>query len=242
MDRFHVAGWRRVLNELASEGATLGTVGAILMLALAIPAFRETSDDDWLKKSELAVTFLDRYGNEVGTRGIRHNDSVPLDQFPDHLIKAVLATEDRRFYEHFGIDIAGTVRALGHQRAGRRRGAGRLLAHAAAREEPVPEQRAHARAQDQGSVPGDVAGSAADQERDPETLSRPRLYGRRRLRRRRGGAVLLQQVGARRESRRKPRCSPACSRRRRNSRPTSTCRRRAPAPTSCSTIWSMPDS
>jgi penicillin-binding protein 1A len=112
MDRFHVAGWRRVLNELVSEGATLGTAGLVLMLALALPAFRETSDDDWLKKSELAVTFLDRYGNEVGTRGIKHNDSVPLDQFPDHLIKAVLATEDRRFYDHFGIDIAGTMRAV----------------------------------------------------------------------------------------------------------------------------------
>ena len=112
MDRFHVAGWRRWLVELTSEGATLGTVGAVLMLALATPAFQMTSDDDWLKKSELAVTFLDRYGNEVGTRGIRHNDSVPLDQFPDHLIKAVLATEDRRFYDHFGIDIAGTMRAL----------------------------------------------------------------------------------------------------------------------------------
>jgi penicillin-binding protein 1A len=112
MDRFHVAGWKRWANELLSEGATLGTVGAVLLLALAVPAFQLTSDDDWLKKSELAVTFLDRHGNEVGSRGIRHNDSVPLDQFPDSLIKAVLATEDRRFYEHFGIDIAGTARAL----------------------------------------------------------------------------------------------------------------------------------
>ncbi len=112
MDRFHTAGWRRGFVELTSEGATLGTAGLVLMLALAVPAFRETSDDDWLKKSELAVTFLDRYGNEVGSRGIKHNDSVPLDQFPDHLIKAVLATEDRRFYEHFGIDLAGTMRAL----------------------------------------------------------------------------------------------------------------------------------
>src|SRR5262249_11555090 len=67
---------------------------------------------DWLKKSELAVTFLDRYGNEVGSRGIKHNDAIPLDQFPDHLIKAVLATEDRRFYDHFGIDLPGTARAL----------------------------------------------------------------------------------------------------------------------------------
>jgi penicillin-binding protein 1A len=112
MDRFHVAGWRRVFTELFSEGATLGTLGLIAMLALAIPAFRMTSDDDWLKKSELSVTFLDRYGNEVGQRGVRHNDSIPLDQFPDHLIKAVLATEDRRFYEHFGVDLTGTARAL----------------------------------------------------------------------------------------------------------------------------------
>jgi penicillin-binding protein 1A len=112
MDRFHVAGWRRLLSETVSEGLTLGTAGMVLMLALAVPAFRMTSDDDWLKKSELAVTFLDRYGNEVGSRGVRHNDSIPLDEFPDHLIKAVLATEDRRFYDHFGIDIGGTARAL----------------------------------------------------------------------------------------------------------------------------------
>jgi len=113
MDRFHVAGWRRwAVVEPLSEGATLGLGGLMVMLALAIPAFRETSDDDWLKKSELAVTFLDRFGNEVGSRGIRHNDAIPLEDYPDHLIKAVLATEDRRFYDHFGIDPSGLVRAL----------------------------------------------------------------------------------------------------------------------------------
>jgi penicillin-binding protein 1A len=113
MDRFHVAGWRRwILVEPLSEAATWGAAGVLLMLALAIPAFRETSDEDWLKRSELAVTFLDRYGNEIGNRGIKHNDSVPLEEMPDHLIKAVLATEDRRFYEHYGIDFYGTFRAL----------------------------------------------------------------------------------------------------------------------------------
>jgi penicillin-binding protein 1A len=113
MDRFHVAGWRRwLVVEPLSELATLGTGGLLLALALAVPAFRETADEDWLKKSELAVVFLDRYGNEVGSRGIKHSSAVALADFPDHLIKAVLATEDRRFYEHFGIDISGTVRAL----------------------------------------------------------------------------------------------------------------------------------
>jgi len=113
MDRFHVSGWRRwYFVEPLSECLTLGNAGAVVLLALAIPAFRETADDDWLKKSELAVTFLDRYGNEVGSRGIRHNDAIPLDEFPDHLIKATLATEDRRFYEHFGIDFPGLFRAM----------------------------------------------------------------------------------------------------------------------------------
>jgi penicillin-binding protein 1A len=113
MDRFHVAGWRRwFIIEPLSEAATWGTFGLLLLLTLAIPSVRETSDEDWLKKSELAVTFLDRYGNEIGNRGIKHNDSVPLEEMPDHLIKAVLATEDRRFYEHYGIDFYGTLRAL----------------------------------------------------------------------------------------------------------------------------------
>jgi penicillin-binding protein 1A len=113
MDRFYVDRWKRwVFIEPLSEAATLGLGGLILMLALAIPAFRETADDDWLKKSDLAVSFLDRYGNPIGNRGIKHNDSIPLEDFPDHLIKATLATEDRRFYDHFGIDVAGTFRAL----------------------------------------------------------------------------------------------------------------------------------
>jgi penicillin-binding protein 1A len=112
-DHLHVAGWRRwLLIEPLSECATFGTAGLVLMLALATTAMRETSDEDWLKKSELAVTVLDRYGNEVGARGIKHNDAIPLDEYPDHLLKAVLSTEDRRFYDHFGIDLPGTLRAL----------------------------------------------------------------------------------------------------------------------------------
>ena len=31
---------------------------------------------------------------------------------PDHVIKAVLATEDRRFFEHYGIDFLGLMRAM----------------------------------------------------------------------------------------------------------------------------------
>lgn len=111
MHRFHVRGFARALVELVDETLTLSLAGGILAVALAVSAFRMTSDD-WLKKQDLSITFLDRYGAFAGQRGIKHDDTVSLDQYPDHLIKAVLATEDRRFYEHFGIDVVGTTRAL----------------------------------------------------------------------------------------------------------------------------------
>ncbi len=109
--RFRVKGWRRGIIELLSEGFTLGAGGSVLMLALAMPAFQDTAGD-WRAQGDFAVTFLDRYGNEIGQRGIIQRDSVPVDEMPDHVIKAVLATEDRRFFEHYGIDFLGLMRAI----------------------------------------------------------------------------------------------------------------------------------
>jgi penicillin-binding protein 1A len=109
--RFRVTGWRRALIELFSEAATLGAGGSVVMLMLAMPAFDETSKD-WRNQGDFAVTFLDRYGNEIGQRGIIQRDSVPLDEMPDHVVSAVLATEDRRFFDHFGIDFLGLFRAM----------------------------------------------------------------------------------------------------------------------------------
>ena len=111
MRRFRVTGFTRAVFEVAGDGLTLAAGGAVLMLALAIPAFQATHGD-WRTKGDLAVTFLDRYGNEIGKRGVKQSDAVPLEEMPDHLIKAVLATEDRRFFDHFGIDVLGTGRAL----------------------------------------------------------------------------------------------------------------------------------
>ncbi|WP_375408379.1 transglycosylase domain-containing protein [uncultured Methylobacterium sp.] len=111
MSVFAVRGWKRGALDLTSEAMTLGTAGALVMLALAQSAFNQTSDN-WLKTQDLAVTFLDRYGTEVGRRGIKHDDSLKLDEFPDAMIKALVSTEDRRFYEHWGIDPIGTARAF----------------------------------------------------------------------------------------------------------------------------------
>ncbi len=112
MARFHVSGMARLFVEFACEGLTLSVGAGFLALALASSAFRMTSEKDWLKRTDLAISFFDRAGVEVGQRGIKHDDAVSLEDYPDYLLKAVLATEDRRFYEHFGIDVIGTLRAL----------------------------------------------------------------------------------------------------------------------------------
>ena len=112
MRRFRVTGYKSGLVEVAGDALTLGTGGLVLMMMLALPAW-EATRGDWRAVGEYSVTFLDRYGNEIGKRGVKRNESVPLDEMPDYLIKAVLATEDRRFFSHFGIDVMGTIRALG---------------------------------------------------------------------------------------------------------------------------------
>jgi len=112
MSRFHVSGIKRFFVEILSDAFSFGAIGCVLMTALALPAFDIIDRGAFNKAEDYSVVFLDRFGNEIGRRGIRSDDSVALDQMPDYLVKATLATEDRRFYEHFGIDVVGTLRAL----------------------------------------------------------------------------------------------------------------------------------
>ncbi len=109
--RFQLVGWRRLLNEFLSEGLTMLFGGLVVLYGLALPAFLEFDESKFLT-GRYAVKFLDVNGNEIGKRGILHNDAVPLDDIPPVLIKATLSTEDRRFFEHYGVDVFGTMRAL----------------------------------------------------------------------------------------------------------------------------------
>ncbi len=110
--RFRVTGFRWLCAELLSEALTLGTAGLLVVLTFELPAIELTHNPNWRTGSEFSVTFLDRYGNEIGKRGIQFSDAVPLEEIPDNLIKATMATEDRRFFDHFGIDVLGTARAV----------------------------------------------------------------------------------------------------------------------------------
>ena len=56
------------------------------------------------------LTILADDGTVLAERGLRRGH-VRLDKLPPYLINAVIATEDRRFYSHFGVDPIGLMRA-----------------------------------------------------------------------------------------------------------------------------------
>ncbi|MBI4370150.1 MAG: PBP1A family penicillin-binding protein [Elusimicrobia bacterium] len=55
---------------------------------------------------------LDRNGKEIFSFAIEKRDYVPLKEIPPILRQAFIATEDERFYEHWGMDLRSMARAV----------------------------------------------------------------------------------------------------------------------------------
>ena len=71
------------------------------------------------KERAPVIRILAADGSILAERGVAH-DYMPLDLLPRHITDAVVATEDRRFYEHRGLDPYGLLRAMfANVRAGR---------------------------------------------------------------------------------------------------------------------------
>ncbi len=51
-------------------------------------------------------------GEIIGELSREKRIEIPYEQIPDNLKKAIIATEDPRFYHHFGIDFRGILRAM----------------------------------------------------------------------------------------------------------------------------------
>lgn len=76
--------------------------------------FGSIPDETSLENPEknLATEIVSSDGKTIGKFYKENRTPVPFDSLPDHLIKALIATEDVRFYDHSGIDGRGTVRAF----------------------------------------------------------------------------------------------------------------------------------
>ncbi|MEQ1492142.1 MAG: transglycosylase domain-containing protein, partial [Terricaulis sp.] len=122
--------WRRIrgikhprnVREAAvwSGWAAAGVVGLIVAFFIAITWDLPSTDDLWEARGSQSVTFLDRNGHVILREGAQNAPPVDLASLPPYVGQAFVAIEDRRFYEHFGIDVGGMMRAGAENlRAGR---------------------------------------------------------------------------------------------------------------------------
>ncbi len=93
--------------SLTFIGAGAGLYGLFVILAPRPPE----GADLWAVNRLPSVVILDRNGEELAARGPRYGKAVAVEDLPPFLIEAFLATEDRRFYTHRGVDIRGLARA-----------------------------------------------------------------------------------------------------------------------------------
>jgi penicillin-binding protein 1A len=102
-----------------------GTIAAVwfaIVLASAVTIYSLMADDPLeagLDKQPAKITIVSEENKVISEKGLRRSH-VKLKDMPPHLIQAVLATEDHRFYYHYGFDPIGIARAaVRNYRAGR---------------------------------------------------------------------------------------------------------------------------
>lgn len=91
---------------------TLGGVFLFFILASwgvfgSMPSFEDLENPD----SNLATEVISADGVTIGKFYNENRTMVKYSDLPKHLVDALVATEDERFYEHSGIDGRGTMRA-----------------------------------------------------------------------------------------------------------------------------------
>ncbi|MBK20626.1 MAG: penicillin-binding protein [Rhodospirillaceae bacterium] len=75
-----------------------------------------------------SVTILASDSSVIATYGHLHSGTVKFNEVPPFFIQAIIATEDRRFFDHIGVDLLGIARAaITNLRAGRVRQGGSTL-------------------------------------------------------------------------------------------------------------------
>lgn len=90
-----------------SAGVLLGTYSAI---AEVIPRARDLGDI----RPGSGCRVLSAEGELLGRVTSENREFVPLERIPKALQEAVIATEDKEFYRHIGVDPRGIVRAVMH--------------------------------------------------------------------------------------------------------------------------------
>ena len=92
--------------------ALLGAAHLYRMAFVGLPEIPPDKATLWSLNRPPGFTFLDRNGQLIATRGPKHGSGINLEELPPYLPQAFLAAEDRRFYQHHGVDLRSIVRAF----------------------------------------------------------------------------------------------------------------------------------
>lgn len=94
----------------------LSSISAVLLLGFIGFSFilfggRLVVDEERLIL-DAATTLETREGEVIGKLYNENRTLLPIDQIPEHVQEAFIAIEDRRFYDHAGVDFKSVVRAV----------------------------------------------------------------------------------------------------------------------------------
>jgi penicillin-binding protein 1A len=104
----------RTLRVLFNLGLIAMVLAAVLVAGLYLFVIREYGDRLDQRYPELAQDsyIYDVNGDRIGEFEVEESrETVGFEDFGEHLPRAVVAVEDRRFYHHFGVDFEGVARA-----------------------------------------------------------------------------------------------------------------------------------
>lgn len=109
--------WKKLWQALKNKGIAVkiavgcGLVFFIALLTLNIFIWR--SDVSPLENAVPQATIIyDQHGEIASKISASKIEGVGLKQIPEHMVHAVIATEDQQFYKHHGLNYFGILRAL----------------------------------------------------------------------------------------------------------------------------------
>jgi penicillin-binding protein 1A len=103
-----------MLRRLVVAGLVASIWLGLIGLGVLIYYAHDLPDVDTLatETRKPSVTLVARDGTVLAAHGEVYGDTVSLSGVAHSLVQAVMAVEDRRFYDHFGVDPLGLARAL----------------------------------------------------------------------------------------------------------------------------------
>jgi penicillin-binding protein 1C len=121
---------------------TTGIGIGVLLLVRALPYLAPIHAEN-LRQDDQAIEFSDRNNLPLGTlltRDQNHTATIPLNEVSPHFIHAILAAEDRRFFQHGPLDLQAVMRAIAEAIQARRvvSGASTLTMQLARMVDPTP--------------------------------------------------------------------------------------------------------